>query len=209
MTTGKWWSAAASPRSPRPEPDVRTPVLYLIVGPNGAGKTTLFERVIGPATGLEFVNADLIAAEQWPGAGPEHAYEAAKLAAARRDELIAARGSFATETVFSHPSKLEMLERARTAGYRTYLQVVLVPKALAVARVRNRVETGGHYVPADKVEERFDRLWPLVAGAVRIADEATVYDNSRGSLLTVARYSSGRLVGAPSCPPWTPSELKG
>ena len=61
MTTGKWWSAAERPRSPRPERDVRTPVLYLIVGPNGAGKTTLFERVIGPATGLEFVNADRFA----------------------------------------------------------------------------------------------------------------------------------------------------
>ncbi len=182
-------------------------MLYLVVGPNGAGKTTLFDRVIGPATGLEFVNADLIAAERWPGSSPRHAYEAAKLAAARRDELLSARGSFATETVFSHPSKLEMLERARAAGYRTYLQVVLVPKALAIARVRKRVEGGGHDVPRTKIEERFDRLWPLVAGALAIADEATVYDNSRGSFLVVARYFSGRPAGTPNWPAWTPPEL--
>ncbi len=188
---------------------MRTPVLHLIVGPNGAGKTTLFERVIGPATGLEFVNADLIAAERWPGSQPQCAYEAAKLAAAHRDQLIAARGSFATETVFSHPSKLRMLERARSAGYRTYLQVVLVPKALAVARVRKRVESGGHGAPQDKIEERFDRIWPLVAAAVKVADEATVYDNARGSLLVVARYASGRLVGTPDWPAWTPAELTG
>lgn len=186
---------------------MRTPVLYLIVGPNGAGKTTLFERVIGPATGLEFVNADLIAAERWPGSEPQHAYEAAELAAVRRDQLISAGGSFASETVFSHPSKLEMLERAQAAGYRTYLQVVLVPKALAVARVRKRVESGGHRVPKAKIEERFDRLWPLVAAAVGIGDEATVYDNSRGSFVVVARYSAGRLVGAPGWPAWTPPEL--
>jgi predicted ABC-type ATPase len=186
---------------------VRTPVLYLVVGPNGAGKTTLFERVIGPATGLEFVNADLIAAERWPESQSQHAYEAAKLAAARRDLLISARGSFATETVFSHPSKLAMLQRAQRAGYRTYLHIVLVPKALAVARVRKRVETGGHDVPQGKVEERFDRLWPLVAGAVAVADEATVYDNSRGSFRVVARYGTGRLIGAPSWPAWTPPEL--
>jgi len=188
---------------------VRTPVLHLMVGPNGAGKTTLFEQVIGPVTGLEFVNADRIAAEQWSGAEPEHAYAAAELAAARRDELISARGSFATETVFSHRSKLEMLGRARAAGYRTYLHVVLVPKALAVARVRNRVETGGHDVPRHKIEARFDRLWPLVASACGIADEATVYDNSRGSLVVVARYSSGQLVGAPRWPAWAPPELIG
>ena len=188
---------------------MRTPILHLLVGPNGAGKTTFFEQVIGPVTGLEFVNADRIAAERWPGSEPRHAYEAAKLAAARRDELIAARGSFATETVFSHPSKLQMLERARAAGYRTYLHVLLVPKALAVARVRNRVQTGGHDVPRHKVEERFDRLWPLVAGAVAIADEATVYDSSRGSFAVVARYSSGQLVGTPRWPAWTPPGLTG
>ena len=188
---------------------MRTPVLYLMVGPNGAGKTTLFERVIGPVTGLEFINADRIAAERWPGSESEYAYGAAKLAAARRDELISASGSFATETVFSHPSKLEMIERARAAGYRTYLHVLLVPKALAVARVRNRVETGGHDVPPHKIEERFDRLWPLVARAIAVADETTVYDSSRGSFAVVARYSAGQPIGAPSWPAWTPPELMG
>lgn len=185
-----------------------TPVLHLFVGPNGAGKTTLFEKVIGPVTGLEFVNADLIAAERL-GSEPRDPYEAAKLAAARRDRLISVGGSFATETVFSHESKLEMLERAGDAGYRTYLHVVLVPKDLAVARVRNRVENGGHDVPLDKIEERFDRLWPLVARAIEIADEATVYDNARGSFSVVARYASGRPLGTPSWPAWAPPELTG
>lgn len=185
----------------------RTPVLHLVVGPNGAGKTTLFEEVIGPATGLEFVNADRIASERWPGSELRHAYEAAELAAERRAELISVRGSFATETVFSHPSKLQMLQRARAAGYRTYLHILLVPRALAVARVRNRVQTGGHDVPQHKIEERFDRLWPLVARAAAIADETTAYDSSRGRLDVVARYSSGRPVGAPNWPTWAPPEL--
>lgn len=185
-----------------------TPVLHLIVGPNGAGKTTLFERVIGPATGLEFVNADRIAAERWPGAEAESSYEAAKLAAERRDLLISARGSFAAETVFSHPSKLEILERARAAHYRTYLHVVLVSKELAVARVRKRVEDGGHDVPREKIEQRFDRLWPLVAEAITLADEATVYDNARGSFGLLARYANGSPTGAATWPAWTPEELR-
>lgn len=186
-----------------------TPVLHLFVGPNGAGKSTLFEKVVGPVTGLEFVNADLIAAERRPESEPRDPYGAAKLAAVRRDQLISVGGSFATETVFSHESKLEMLERARHAGYRTYLHVVLVPKDLAVARVRNRVENGGHDVPRHKIEERFDRLWPLVARAIEIADEATIYDNARGSFSVVARFASGQLVGTPSWPAWTPPELTG
>lgn len=185
-----------------------TPLLYLVVGPNGAGKTTFFDRVIGPATGLELVNADRIAAERWPGSEAGRAYDAAKIAAERRDQLIAGRISFATETVFSHPSKLEMLERAGAAGYRSYLQVVLVPKELAVARVGKRVEAGGHDVPREKIEQRFDRLWPLVARAIEIADESTIYDNARGSFRVVARYADGEPVGAPTWPTWTPEAMK-
>jgi predicted ABC-type ATPase len=186
-----------------------TPVLHLIVGPNGAGKTTLFERVIGPATGIEFVNADRIAAERWPGAEAESSYEAAKLAAERRDRLISVRGSFAAETVFSHPSKLELLERAAAANYRTYLHVVLVSKELAVARVAKRVEYGGHFVPPDKIEQRFERIWPLVAAAVPLADEATVYDNARGTFEVLARYAKGSRTQVAEWPVWTPAELRG
>jgi len=40
------------------------PVLHLLAGPNGAGKSTLHEKVIGPTTHLEFVNADVIGS--WP-----------------------------------------------------------------------------------------------------------------------------------------------
>lgn len=187
-----------------------TPVLHLLVGPNGAGKTTLFERVIGPVTGLEFVNADRIAKERWPGAEAESAYEAARLAADRRSELIAARGSFATETVFSHPSKLDILKSAGATGYRTYLHVVAVPKELAVARVRLRAVYGGHDVPSEKVEARYDRLWPLVARAIELADESVVYDNTRGedSFAVLARYAGGRPAHAVDWPAWAPEALR-
>ena len=66
-------------------------VLHLNMGPNGAGKSTLYELVIEPAIHLDFVNAHLIAARDWPGDAAGHAYEAAAVAAARRDELLEAR----------------------------------------------------------------------------------------------------------------------
>lgn len=52
------------------------PVLHILAGPNGAGKTTYVERVLQPSTGLTFINADVIAAQRWPDAQLEHAYEA-------------------------------------------------------------------------------------------------------------------------------------
>ncbi|HEY5881702.1 MAG TPA: AAA family ATPase, partial [Nakamurella sp.] len=60
------------------------PVLHVIAGPNGAGKSTLYSAVLGPATHLAFVNADLIATQRWPGAETVHAYSAATLAAEER-----------------------------------------------------------------------------------------------------------------------------
>jgi predicted ABC-type ATPase len=186
------------------------PVLHLIAGPNGAGKSTLFDLVIGPATGLELVNADVIAADRWPGDAAAHAYDASQLAAERRDELLADRASFITETVFSHESKVELVRAAVGAGYLVTLHVVLVPEALAVARVPNRVEHGGHDVPEEKIRSRYARLWPLIAEAIALVEAAEVYDNTSTSdpFRVVARFERGVPVAKPSWPPWTPKALR-
>jgi predicted ABC-type ATPase len=186
------------------------PVLHLVAGPNGAGKSTLYIRVIGPATQLEFVNADLIAAQRWPDDAVGKSYEAAAIASERRAELIEKRISFVTETVFSHESKLDLMKTALDAGYIVTLHVVIVPEELATARVANRVEDGGHAVPEDKVRARYRRLWPLVAEAIRLADGAIVYDNSRAAtpLRIVASFDQGRLAGKPGWPAWTPEALR-
>lgn len=187
-----------------------TPVLHVIAGPNGAGKTTFFERILGPATGLPFINADFIAHETWPRDPAAHAYQAAELATARRGEFLADGRSFATETVFSHPSKVELLRTAKDAGYRVCLYVMLIPEELAVRRVELRADLGGHDVPVEKIRARFGRLWGLVRQAIALADETEVRDNSRAKtpFRLVARYHGGEPVGEMSWPPWTPAKLR-
>ena len=139
-----------------------------MTGPNGAGKTSLYESTLALWSSLEFVNADRIAAERWPGGEPTHAYEASRLAAFRRDELFAQRRSFVTETVFSHESKIGMIRKASGIGYIVTLHIVVIPEDLAVARVRNRVETGGHDVPEENIRTRHRRLWSHIAAAVEL-----------------------------------------
>ena len=187
------------------------PVLHLVVGPNGSGKTTLVTQVLQPVTHLPFVNADVIAAETWPDAPAEHAYEASAAAARQREKLIAARTSFVTETVFSHPSKLELVELAQRAGYRVELHVVLLPEQTTVERVRYRVRTGGHRVPVAKIRMRYRRLWPLVARARDLADATYVYDNSLAAkpFRLVAEYEHVQPIGTPTFPAWTPATLRG
>ncbi|MEX8501523.1 MAG: zeta toxin family protein [Leptothrix ochracea] len=181
------------------------PILHLLVGPNGAGKTTFFERVLAPITHLPFINADILARQHWPGDEEAHGHDAAALARQARDVAIAERRSFVGETVFSHPSKLDLVRQAQSAGYLVTLHVILVPLELSLARVQLRSQQGGHSVPEDKVRERYQRLWVLVAQAMRMADTASVYDNSnsRTPYQRVARFEKGRLLGPAHYPAWS------
>ena len=183
--------------------------LDLVVGPNGAGKSTFIELSLAPLLpGSVLVNADEIAKSRWPTDSAAHAYEAARVAADTRTRLIELRRSFIAETVFSHPSKLELIDTARAADYIVALHVLLIPEELAVHRVRIRVAAGGHDVPEDKIHQRYQRLWALVATAITRCDSATVYDNSalKGPRI-VAQMSGGRLIGASGWPIWTPQVL--
>lgn len=184
--------------------------LDLIVGPNGAGKTTLFERVIAPARpGLPFVNADRIAADRWPGEEQERSYDAAEVAAAARQALIDARLDFCAETVFSHPSKVDLVATATDAGYDVVLHVVMIPLELCAPRVAHRVAAGGHDVPADKLAARYERLWGLVVAAVPRCRRAVFYDNAGDDGPDeVACYRYGLPDYPPRWPVWTPEALR-
>jgi predicted ABC-type ATPase len=183
--------------------------LDLVAGPDGAGKSTFVQEILAPQRpGVLFVNADLIAAERWPEDPQSHAYDAARVAEATRSALIQKGREFATETVFSHPSKVELVDEALAAGYFVALHVLMVPEDLAVARVAHRIDLGGHSVPEKKIRERHQRLWANVASAGEKADSAAFWDNSRldGPLL-VAEIEKGMLLSTPKWPSWTPVAL--
>jgi predicted ABC-type ATPase len=186
-----------------------TPVLHVLAGPNGAGKTTFYERVLAPATSMDFVNADRIADNLWAADAMTHAREASVQAAAVRERLMASRTSFITETVFSHHSKVDLVRQATSTGYLVYLHVLIVPLELAVLRVAQRVdEDGGHNVPEEKIRARYARLWGHVAEAIADTCEARVYDSSGGRFVPVARFRSGSVTDGPRWPAWTPPELR-
>lgn len=183
--------------------------LDVVAGPNGAGKSTFVRFTLAPKLpGAVVVNADAIAAQRWPDDPAAHAYDAASVAERTRQHLVEQRRPFIAETVFSHPSKLTLVDDAVAAGYFVALHVVMVPEDLAVARVRARVAAGGHDVPVDKITARYQRLWSLVADAVERVDAASFWDNSarRGPLL-VARFGGGVPVGHTAWPSWTPVDL--
>ena len=183
--------------------------LDLVAGPNGAGKSTFVRLALVPEwPAATFVNADEIAARRWPHDQQAHSHEAARIAAATRARLIQLDRTLIAETVFSHPTKLDLLRHAAAAGYFIALHVLMVPEELSVARVAYRVAAGGHDVPVDKIRERHRRLWPIVATAVSLSGSATFWDDSRhGGPRMAALFSDGVVVGTPEWPPWTPAVI--
>ena len=155
-----------------------------------------------------FVNADWIAADRWPDDAENHAHEAAAMAEATRNALIAEGRQFIAETVFSHPSTFQLIEHAQEAGYFVALHVLMVPEDLAVARVASRVAHGGHTVPEQKIRTCDKRLWPLVASAATMTQSATFWDNSTiDAPHNVAEMTQGQLLAKLKAPAWTPMPL--
>ncbi|NDK88403.1 AAA family ATPase [Gordonia desulfuricans] len=182
--------------------------LDLVVGCNGAGKTTLVEHHLLPLLHTPFVNADEIARRRWPSTAEAHSYDAAQIAARTRATLIGLQRSFIAETVFSHPSKLDLVDDAHEHGFRVVLHVVMVPEEYAVHRVRLRVDSGGHSVPENKIRARYARVWPLAVAAIGRCEQATVYDNHARRTRIVARFADGTPTFTPDWPSWTPEPLR-
>lgn len=185
-------------------PGPARPTLFVIAGPNGAGKTTFYETALKEKIAAPFINADIIQRDELGDVDEEAAYKAAEIAAQRRSELLDRRESFVTETVFSHPSKLDMLCEAKARGFRIVVFHLHVTSAnLAVARVEERVKEGGHPVPVRKIRERFDRNQELIRMAVAMADQAMVYDASALNQppMLLMRTAGGKAEFLASDPP--------
>jgi predicted ABC-type ATPase len=124
-----------------------------------------------------------------------NAYFASVAADFLRRKLLERRVSLSFETVMSSPDKVALLETAQRLGYRTYLYYVATDDpAINVARVKARVNLGGHDVPEDKIVSRYHRSLDLLLKAVGHTNRAYLFDNSRhgGERLWVAEVTEGR-----------------
>jgi len=157
---------------------IERPQLWILVGGNGAGKSTYYRLGLEPL-GLPFVNADVLARIVFAESPEAHSYEAAQLAERQRLQLLDQGVSFCFETVYSHPSKIDFIARAKSLGYQVIMVLIhLESTGLNQARIAGRVSEGGHNVPAEKVISRIPRLLDQVRTSIPLVDVLRVYENS-------------------------------
>ena len=96
-----------------------------------------------------------------------------------REYMLGKRMRFTFETVFSHPSNLDIMQRATEAGYKVYLYFVSTESPeINKFRVKFRVTQKGHDVPEDKIESRYYKSLNMLYDAAQIAYQCFFFDNS-------------------------------
>ncbi len=124
-----------------------------------------------------------------------NAYFASVAADFIRQKLIECSKSFTFETVMSFPDKVELLRKAQSRGYRTYLYYVATENPdINISRVRYRVNRGGHSVPEDKITMRYRRSLDLLMQAVQSTHRAYIFDNSTHEHVWLAEITNGQSL---------------
>lgn len=167
------------------------PRLIVIAGANGSGKTSLTETLLQHQwlSGCEYINPDNIARDvfgDWNS--PEASISAANLADSLREQYIAERKDFAFETVMSSQGKIDVIKKAKDAGY--FIRLFFVgtdTPTINASRVAQRVMSGGHDVPISKIISRYAKSTANCIEVLRVVDRGYVYDNS-------VNYQEARLL---------------
>lgn len=165
------------------------PNLYIIGGANGSGKTTSARQILPYFLEVfEYVNADEIAAGLSPFNPESVAIQAGRLMLERLKTLVNNRVDFAFETTLATRSYARFLRNCKNQDYQINLIYFwLQSPELAIARVRRRVESGGHNIPEDVIRRRYQRgRKNLTDLYFPLCNRWIVYDNSSLNLQIIA-----------------------
>lgn len=172
-------------------------VYTIIGGVNGVGKSSFTGVLKERSTDLGIViDVDKITADL--GAG---ALAGGKAALKKINECIEKGVSFTQETTLSGRKTEATAKEVKEKGYYVRLFYIgLDTAAESLARIANRVCRGGHNIPENDVERRFEGRWEAVAKVLPYCDEAEFYDNDNG-FMKVAEYRNGELRSVGQHPP--------
>lgn len=137
---------------------------------------------------LEFVNADNIAKGLSPLNPGSVSVAAGKLMLKRIEALLEGDESFAIETTLATRHYAQLVRRAQALGFKVVLLFFwLQTPAVAIKRVAQRVEEGGHNIPTETVIRRYHAgLRNLFRLFMPVVDDWMLYNNSDVEKILVA-----------------------
>lgn len=175
----------------------KSPNLYIIAGPNGAGKTTFAKEFLPHyADCYEFINADLIAGGLSPFQPDRVAIQAGKLMLEQIHSLSKSEVDFAFETTLSGKTYVRLIRDLKKRGYQIHLCFLWLSNVkLALNRIAERVQKGGHNVPEGVVRRRFGKgIYNLFNIYRPLLDFWILVDNSSPVPDIISFEKSGKLT---------------
>ena len=134
--------------------------VIVIAGPNGSGKTTFVSEYLLDSESSVYISADAIAERlvSRPEDMDSVKVQAGRLFIQEIQELIQAGTDFIVEVTLAGRGFARTISQLKSAGYTVSIVFIFLKSAeTSVARVRNRVQGGGHHVPTEDVIRRFYR----------------------------------------------------
>lgn len=164
------------------------PTIIIIAGPNGAGKTTFASEYLADhRQRLAFVNADEIAREIALHGMPQQRADtrAARLMLERINDLARAGIDFTFETTLATRSYARKIRPWQRRGYIVSLIYLRLPSIeVSLARVRRRVEAGGHGIPEATLRRRFGKSASYLEKVYKqLVDEWYIWDSLEGAFV--------------------------
>ncbi len=157
------------------------PNLYVVAGCNGAGKTTTSYTILPEILNCkEFVNADEIARGLSPFQPETVSFQSGRIMIERIHELLKSKSDFGFETTLASKGHAALIRKAKNLGYTIIIIFFWLESIdLAKARVKERVEKGGHNIPSDVIERRYERgLQNFFSIFINLSDSWMLYNNS-------------------------------
>ncbi|MBR5104755.1 MAG: zeta toxin family protein [Bacteroidales bacterium] len=173
------------------------PRLYIISGCNGAGKTTASYSLLPEMLDCkEFVNSDEFAKSLSPFDPSQASIQASRYMLMKVRYLLKRNEDFAVETTLATRTLLKIVKAAQDAGYTvTLLYFWLNSPELAIARVKARVEAGGHNIPEETIRRRYnvgiDYFFNIYAP---ISERWILADNSQIPFRVIAEGSKNDVI---------------
>ena len=173
------------------------PRLFILCGCNGAGKTTASYTMLPEILDCrEFVNSDEFAKSLSPFDPSTASVSASRYMLMRIEFLLSQGSDFSIETTLATRSLVSIVKDARQRGYTiTIVYLWVQSPEIAIKRVQDRVNHGGHNITEDVLRRRYRTgIKYLFETYMPLCDRWLIIDNTFNPFSVVAEGSSGRLI---------------
>ena len=125
------------------------------------------------------------------------------------NQAIEDKRSFHQETTLSGQGQQKWIKRAKEQGYEVNLFYVGLDNAdLAIERVKQRVEKGGHGIPDELVRKRYSQSLKNLEFIAPLCDNVMIYDNTEIFVPIYEQHGEKMILNNTKEIAWVPASFK-